>query len=636
MVVLIVAILSFSLPLLGANYYVSPSGNNNNPGTFAEPWALTAVCRATRSATPMSALSAGDTVWFRGGRYPTTQTMYCEHTATAGARITHRAYPGERPIIAAQPPGWSGPIIVISGSHVTFDGIDVTYDGPLVQNSNAHPDNQVPHAWSTVSQLMGNPTGVVISNSYYWRTRGIVATATDHSTTYSGLVGFANSLGDIDRNHGGNCYAQNTVANGWETYENNVWLLASGHYNCRGYATSGNVQGIRLTGNITLGGNNYWYRDSAGDQGPYDVAGNVWVLDSNYLYFNKLTELTFTNNVVATMTALTADLRIANYDAVTATGNRLHGYPAGLNVYTRNVGGTYTVDDNDYSTQAPPSTNASARACVSTPDYGGRPHNTGGYPTYWPLLDPHPEPASTCTDGLPTTNIVRVIPNDRESGRAHVAVLNYEGLTAAAVDLSSVLRSGDRYEVVDLWNPLGGAVVTGTYTGTTVSIPLTGTATYNPEQPLTCWQVDRASCFSSGEYPTAGTVGELPVGAFVGQRAILSTYAMHRWTGSAWSASLGTVNTVPWPSFARIADAHAFLVRRRYDGRADAIVAYTDPGEHVLSAGYRLPDDSYVWTELPAHSRTCANGRCTARIPVAVGDAWWRIDTGPAWKLAAR
>lgn len=87
-----------------ADYYVSPSGNDNNPGTFAEPWALTAVCRATRSATPMNALSPGDTVWFRGGKYPTTQTMYCEHTTTADARITHRAYPGETPVIAAQPP----------------------------------------------------------------------------------------------------------------------------------------------------------------------------------------------------------------------------------------------------------------------------------------------------------------------------------------------------------------------------------------------------------------------------------------------------------------------------------------------------------------------------------------------------
>ena len=41
------ALLLCALPLCAADYYVAPNGNDANLGTFAEPWALTKICRTT-------------------------------------------------------------------------------------------------------------------------------------------------------------------------------------------------------------------------------------------------------------------------------------------------------------------------------------------------------------------------------------------------------------------------------------------------------------------------------------------------------------------------------------------------------------------------------------------------------------
>ena len=45
-----------------ATYYISPTGNNNDAGSYASPWAPTAVQSTTK-------FTAGDTVVFKEGLY---------------------------------------------------------------------------------------------------------------------------------------------------------------------------------------------------------------------------------------------------------------------------------------------------------------------------------------------------------------------------------------------------------------------------------------------------------------------------------------------------------------------------------------------------------------------------------------
>jgi hypothetical protein len=95
----------------GRTYYVSPSGNDANPGTEAQPW------RTIQKAA--DTMMAGDTVYIRGGTY--SEQVIPQHSGgVSGGYITYAAYPGETPIIDGKDLSlatWDG-LFHIKGSYV--------------------------------------------------------------------------------------------------------------------------------------------------------------------------------------------------------------------------------------------------------------------------------------------------------------------------------------------------------------------------------------------------------------------------------------------------------------------------------------------------------------------------------------
>ena len=87
---------------------------------------------------------------------------------------------------------------------------------------------------------------------------------------------------------------------------------------------------------------------------------------------------------------------------------------------------------------------------------------------------------STYAFAAPTGTEVFNIPNEYEPGRAHVVIYNWSLLPSVAVDLSNVLKTGDRYAIYAAENFLGSPVVTGTYDGKPVAFPMNGTAVAVP------------------------------------------------------------------------------------------------------------------------------------------------------------
>lgn len=77
----------FSL-LAQTAFYVSPTGNNNNPGTLLLPWKT--FQKACNSALP------GSTVYLRGGTY---SKAVLNVSGTPGNYITFKSYPGELAVI---------------------------------------------------------------------------------------------------------------------------------------------------------------------------------------------------------------------------------------------------------------------------------------------------------------------------------------------------------------------------------------------------------------------------------------------------------------------------------------------------------------------------------------------------------
>jgi len=88
--------------------------------------------------------------------------------------------------------------------------------------------------------------------------------------------------------------------------------------------------------------------------------------------------------------------------------------------------------------------------------------------------------SSTYAYAAPTGTDVSVTPNEYETGRAHIAIYNWALNPTVAVNVSSVLNSGDRFAVYAAEDYLGTPVLTGTYTGTPISIPMTGTTVSAP------------------------------------------------------------------------------------------------------------------------------------------------------------
>jgi hypothetical protein len=89
-------------------------------------------------------------------------------------------------------------------------------------------------------------------------------------------------------------------------------------------------------------------------------------------------------------------------------------------------------------------------------------------------------PNNTYSSAKPTANVVEVRPNAYEPGRAHVIVYNWQNLGSVAVDLSGVLAVGSSFEVRNAQNFYGPAVLTGTYAGGKVSLPMSGLSTATP------------------------------------------------------------------------------------------------------------------------------------------------------------
>jgi len=67
---------------------------------------------------------------------------------------------------------------------------------------------------------------------------------------------------------------------------------------------------------------------------------------------------------------------------------------------------------------------------------------------------------------------VIVRPNRHEPGRAHVTVLNLEMLPVVEVDLSQVLKSGQKFRIVSVKDFYGASLVTGVYDGRAVRFPM--------------------------------------------------------------------------------------------------------------------------------------------------------------------
>jgi len=110
---------SIASPQSGSSFYVSPAGDDANPGTEAAPW------RTVQHAADVA--TAGGTVYVRRGTYEERVSINVSGNATGGF-ITIRSYPGEKAILDGEhltPEGRSAMLAIHNKSYIRIQGFEI-------------------------------------------------------------------------------------------------------------------------------------------------------------------------------------------------------------------------------------------------------------------------------------------------------------------------------------------------------------------------------------------------------------------------------------------------------------------------------------------------------------------------------
>lgn len=423
---------------IAANLYVSPTGTAGGAGTIGDPLSLEKAVGATSPAT------SGDTIWLRGGTYTGSFTSML--TAPSNSPIVIRNYNGERAIID------STNVFSISGSGSWFWGLeftDTSTNRDVVRNSgiglNSGADGHDNKLINCVLHDLGN--AVFVS---YQSTNPEVAGCIIYNTGYQ----------LTDRGHGHSLYVQNRSYDHQSHYQHNICFNSFGKgINCR---SSFNTINTRFTANVMFSagslssygsdanfhtegnfvdriffdGNLSYYPTPTGGGEFYNLATNGTIVLSNNVFANSFSYFLLWTNVVFNN----------NTQYV-----RLDVRPTGNTNYT-------AADYNHYYYVQSSSPVAYNQVNLSMEDwqgdYGNDTHGT------W-----------TANSASGTWTYVRV--NPYETNRANITVYNWDDSDNVLVDVSAVLRTGQRYEVRNAQDYFKGAVVSGIYNGGSVSLPMT-------------------------------------------------------------------------------------------------------------------------------------------------------------------
>jgi parallel beta-helix repeat protein len=119
----------------GAEYFVSKTGNDANPGTEAQPWKT--IQKAANT------LVAGDTVYIKAGTY--NERVIPQNSGTAGNYIIYTPYSNDKVIIDGSginlPYDWGGLVDISGKSYIKISGLQIKNAGPNDNNQGILVDN---------------------------------------------------------------------------------------------------------------------------------------------------------------------------------------------------------------------------------------------------------------------------------------------------------------------------------------------------------------------------------------------------------------------------------------------------------------------------------------------------------------
>ncbi|MGN9755789.1 carbohydrate-binding protein [Streptomyces sp. SD31] len=201
----------------GPVLYVAPNGTDGAAGTQSAPTTLTSA---------ISRISAGGTIYLRGGTYnqSATVTIPVGNNGTSSARTKLSAYPGETPVLnfSAQSESSSNRGLQVMGSYWHVSGIVVERagdNGIFVGGSN----NVIERTVTRFNRDTGLQLGRIASSTptSQWPSNNLVLSAESHDNADSDgedADGFAAKLTVGSGNVFRYAVAHNNIDDGWDLY----------------------------------------------------------------------------------------------------------------------------------------------------------------------------------------------------------------------------------------------------------------------------------------------------------------------------------------------------------------------------------------------------------------------------------
>jgi len=451
-----------TIPLPNDNnqHYVSPNGSSMGDGSAKHPWELQAALSETLSVRP------GDIIWLRQGVYGNGSTIYKSSlNGTSKHPIVVRQYPGERATINGG--------ITVGGIYTWFWGFEVTnrvISNRSTETSGDSPPRNFPSAF-TVFGIGSRFINLIVHDT----AEGFGLWASSQDAEIYGSLIYNNGWQGRDRGHGHGIYTQNQT--GLKTISDNIIFQGFGlGIQCYGspaayiqnYLFDGNT--IFNSGTLAEGMHRDYNLLVTGGHGPQNIS-----VTNNYTYhtpsagsgtsaLNRLAAVQANHLKAIANYWIGGNPAIAafNWNDATFTANVIYSQEGYLLMAGSLDPGT-VWDQNRYY-----GTNLCLLNSKDQPFEGWR-SATG--------LDRN----STFSGGSPKGSWIFVRPNRYEAQRANITIYNWDLAKSVAVDLSKELSMGSHFEVRNAQDYFGAVVVSGIYSGGSISIPMSGLTVARPQ-----------------------------------------------------------------------------------------------------------------------------------------------------------
>jgi len=406
-----------------SSFHVTTSGLSSGNGSISNPWNLQTALNHPSTVKP------GDTIWVHGGTYRGYFKSYLN--GTAANPIIVRQYPGEHAAIDGGN-SQQEDILRVNGNYTWYWGFEI-FSSDLSRYTNATgsfpPSSDIRRGTCINS---GNDLANVLNGNKFIHLaihdgfNGFGAWVPSHNELY-GCILYNNGWGAPDRPHGHNIYAQNELGGERKFIANLIW--GAFENNIQAYGTR-YTDDFYFEKNISYSG--------AGDGRDYLIGGGG-----------------VSHNLVM----------IDNYSYEVAGQNLNIGwYPYGGGMDNSKVTGNYIIGGEVYFY------NMAANTVITGNTFSATYYQPGNIPSLYPN--------NTYITGIP--NKVFIFPSKYEPGRGNIAIYNGALASFVSVDISNIVKIGEKFLIQDAQNFYGPAVLSGVYNGGSVSIPMASRTVAQP------------------------------------------------------------------------------------------------------------------------------------------------------------